>query len=124
MSWQIAAMAAAAADGGALRVLVHAFLDGRDTPPRSAAASLAYMTDVCATHPGCRIADIVGRYYAMDRDQRWDRVQSAYDLIVDGVAPHAALDAESALTAAYARGENDEFVSRNHRRRRRPHGRW
>jgi 2,3-bisphosphoglycerate-independent phosphoglycerate mutase len=108
---QLAAMVAAAATGGAPRVYVHAFLDGRDTPPRSAAASLTYMTRICAEYPGCRITDIVGRYYAMDRDQRWDRVQPAYDLIVDATAPYASADAQTALTDAYARGENDEFIA-------------
>jgi 2,3-bisphosphoglycerate-independent phosphoglycerate mutase len=99
-----------AADGGAAQVAVHAFLDGRDTPPRSAGASLDYMSSICASHAGCRIADIVGRYYAMDRDQRWERVAAAYELIVDAAAPYSAADAASALAAAYARGENDEFV--------------
>ncbi|HEV7412415.1 MAG TPA: 2,3-bisphosphoglycerate-independent phosphoglycerate mutase [Casimicrobiaceae bacterium] len=107
---QIAAMVAMAADGGAPRVAVHAFLDGRDTPPRSAGASLQYMTAACAGRPGCRVADIVGRYYAMDRDQRWERIEAAYRLIVDAEAPYSAPDAASALAAAYARGENDEFV--------------
>jgi len=107
---QIAAMVALAAAGGAPRVAVHAFLDGRDTPPKSAAASLAFMGDVCARHPGARIASIVGRYYAMDRDQRWERVRPAYDLVVDGRAPFSAADAQAALAAAYARGETDEFV--------------
>src|SRR5450631_1176071 len=107
---QLAVMVVAASAGGVPRVCVHAFLDGRDTPPRSAAASLQYMAEVCARHPGCRISDIVGRYYAMDRDQRWERVEVAYDLIVDGVAPYSAADPQSALAAAYARDENDEFV--------------
>jgi 2,3-bisphosphoglycerate-independent phosphoglycerate mutase len=107
---QIAAMVALAAAGGVKRVCVHAFLDGRDTPPKSAATSLAYMTDVCARHPGARIASIVGRYFAMDRDNRWDRVQSAYELIVDGRAAYSAATPQAGLDAAYARGESDEFV--------------
>ncbi len=110
---QIAAMVQMAARGGAPRVRVHAFLDGRDTPPRSASASLATMAGVCATgvnDANCAIADIVGRYYAMDRDHRWERVQAAYELIVDGVADYSASDAQAALAAAYARGESDEFV--------------
>ncbi len=107
---QLAAMVDLAGANGAPRTLVHAFLDGRDTPPRSAAASLAFMADVCARQRDARIASIVGRYYAMDRDQRWDRVQRAYELIVDGSAPFTADDAQAALEAAYARGENDEFV--------------
>ncbi|MEP7208609.1 MAG: 2,3-bisphosphoglycerate-independent phosphoglycerate mutase [Casimicrobiaceae bacterium] len=106
---QIAAMVDLAGAGG-VRVRVHAFLDGRDTPPKSAAASLAFMDDVCARQRDARIAGIVGRYYAMDRDQRWDRVERAFALLVDGAAPHAARDAQAALEAAYARGENDEFV--------------
>jgi 2,3-bisphosphoglycerate-independent phosphoglycerate mutase len=107
---QLAAMVAMAAKAGVTRVLVHAFLDGRDTPPRSAAPSLAVMEAACAAHPGARIASIVGRYFAMDRDQRWDRQQQAYDLVVDGRAPFAAPTAAAGLDAAYARGENDEFV--------------
>ena len=107
---QIAAMVELAAAHGVAKILVHAFLDGRDTPPRSAAASLAFMDAVCASCPGARIASIVGRYYAMDRDQRWERVAEAYELLVDGKAPYVATSAARALEAAYARGENDEFV--------------
>jgi 2,3-bisphosphoglycerate-independent phosphoglycerate mutase len=108
---QIAALVDLAAAQRVARIYVHAFLDGRDTPPRSAGASLAAMDSVCARHPGARIASIVGRYYAMDRDQRWDRVERAYQLIVDGRAAHTATSAGAGLAAAYARGENDEFVA-------------
>lgn len=99
---------------GARRIHVHAFLDGRDTPPRSAAASIAALEDKLAElghggPPVGRIASLVGRYYAMDRDQRWDRVQAAYRLITEGEG-HAAATAAAALEQAYARGENDEFV--------------
>jgi 2,3-bisphosphoglycerate-independent phosphoglycerate mutase len=108
---QIAAMVELAAAGGAARVFVHAFLDGRDTPPRSASASLAYLDRICAQTGGkARIASICGRYYAMDRDRRWERVASAYALLVDGVAPYSAGSAKEGLEAAYARGESDEFV--------------
>ena len=107
---QIAAMIDLAAAGGARRILVHAFLDGRDTPPKSADASLASLQKVCARHRGARIASIVGRYYAMDRDQRWERVAEAYDLVVDGRAPFTAATAQAGLAAAYARAETDEFV--------------
>jgi 2,3-bisphosphoglycerate-independent phosphoglycerate mutase len=107
---QIAAMVELAAARGVSRILLHAFLDGRDTPPRSAGPSLAFMETVCARSKGARIASIVGRYYAMDRDQRWERVGQAYELLVDGKAPYAAASALLALEAAYARGENDEFV--------------
>ena len=86
---QIAAMVELAAAGGAPRIHVHAFLDGRDTPPQSAAASLAAHGGASARGiPGARIASIVGRYYAMDRDQRWERLAEAYDLLVDGRAPY------------------------------------
>lgn len=106
----LAAMVDLAAAAGVRDIRVHAFLDGRDTPPRSAGDSLAAMDRVCAGHPGARIASIVGRYYAMDRDQRWDRVEAAYDLLVDGSAPYRATSAVAGLEAAYARGESDEFV--------------
>ena len=107
---QIAAMVELAAAGGVRSLAVHAFLDGRDTPPRSALPSLAAMDAVCGRHPGARIASITGRYYAMDRDQRWERVAPAYALLVDGQAPYAAPSASQALEQAYERGESDEFV--------------
>ena len=107
---QLAAMVDLAAAGGAARILVHAFLDGRDTPPKSAAPSLAFMAETCARRSGARIASICGRYYAMDRDRRWERVAVAYELVVAGDAPFRAPDARDALEAAYARGETDEFV--------------
>jgi 2,3-bisphosphoglycerate-independent phosphoglycerate mutase len=91
-------------------VRVHALLDGRDTPPRSA---LGYVRDLearlAAAHPDARIATVGGRYYAMDRDQRWDRTARGYAAIVHGVGERAR-SAEDAVAAAYARGENDEFV--------------
>lgn len=107
---QIAAMVELAAKKGVRNVYVHAFLDGRDTPPRSARASLEFMRDKCRELGAGRIASIVGRYYAMDRDQRWERVTVAYDLITQGKAEFASNDPVAALDAAYARGENDEFV--------------
>jgi 2,3-bisphosphoglycerate-independent phosphoglycerate mutase len=107
---QIAAMVEMAAAAGVRRIAVHAFLDGRDTPPRSASASLAFIGAVCTRHPGARIASICGRYYAMDRDKRWERIAPAYALVVDGRADHVARSAQAGLDAAYARGENDEFV--------------
>jgi len=91
------------------RVAVHAFLDGRDTPPRSAAPSLERLAAVCAG-TGARIASVSGRYYAMDRDRRWERVERAWNAIVEARAEHVAGDAAAALAAAYARGEGDEFV--------------
>ncbi|HET9483587.1 MAG TPA: 2,3-bisphosphoglycerate-independent phosphoglycerate mutase [Xanthomonadales bacterium] len=103
------AMLDAAARQGAQRVAVHAFLDGRDTPPQSAAASLARLEAKCR-ETGAHVASVTGRYYAMDRDQRWERVAVAYRAIADAHAEHHADDALAALHAAYARGETDEFV--------------
>ena len=104
------AMIDLAARQGAEHIYLHAFLDGRDTPPRSAQASLQRVQDHFARVGKGQIATIVGRYYAMDRDKRWDRVEKAYDLLTSGVAEFTASDAVSALHAAYERGENDEFV--------------
>ncbi|HET9050027.1 MAG TPA: 2,3-bisphosphoglycerate-independent phosphoglycerate mutase [Chiayiivirga sp.] len=95
---------------GVERIAVHVFLDGRDTPPKSAEGSLAKLQSACAAIPGARIASVSGRYYAMDRDQRWDRVEKAYRAIAEAQAEHHATDALAALSAAYARGETDEFV--------------
>ena len=107
---QIHAMLDMAARGGVKNVLLHAFLDGRDTPPKSAEASLAALQEKCDALKVGRIASVCGRYYAMDRDQRWERVQPAYDLITQGRAEFRAATAIEALHAAYARGESDEFV--------------
>jgi 2,3-bisphosphoglycerate-independent phosphoglycerate mutase len=99
-----------AAQRGARDVRLHAFLDGRDTPPRSARASLEAM-DALFAELGCgRIATLIGRYYAMDRDNRWPRIRKAYDLVTGTAADFDAPDALSALDAAYARDEGDEFV--------------
>ena len=106
----IAAMIRLAADKGCKRIYLHALLDGRDTPPRCAETSLARFSDMMA-QTGCgRIASICGRYLSMDRDKRWDRVKSAFDLICHGKAQYSSEDALSGLAAAYARDENDEFV--------------
>ena len=91
-------------------ICVHAFLDGRDTPPRSAAESLAQLDATLARLGVGQLASIVGRYYAMDRDQRWDRVERAYNLLHRGEAPFHANDGREALANAYARDEGDEFV--------------
>lgn len=96
---------------GATKIYLHAFLDGRDTPPRSAKASLE-KAQAKFQQLGCgQIASIIGRYYAMDRDQRWDRVEQAYNLMVSGEAQYQYKSATEALDAAYARDENDEFVA-------------
>jgi len=90
-------------------VVVHAFLDGRDTPPRSAKGYLATIQEAMDRLGVGRYGVVSGRYYAMDRDTRWDRVKLAYDALVSGEGFFAA-DAQTAVDAAYARGENDEFV--------------
>ena len=107
----IFAMLDLAARMGVPRVAVHAFLDGRDMPPKSAAPSLAALQARCDALGNARIASVSGRYYAMDRDQRWDRVSRAWDAIVEARAGQHASSAQAALDAAYARGENDEFVA-------------
>ena len=104
------AMIALAAKRGVPRVAVHAFLDGRDMPPRSAAASIERLEAACAAAGNAFVATVCGRYYAMDRDKRWERVRPAYLAITEALAPHGADTAMAALEAAYARGENDEFV--------------
>jgi 2,3-bisphosphoglycerate-independent phosphoglycerate mutase len=106
----IFAMLELAARRGVSRIAVHAFLDGRDTPPRSARASLEKLEAKCGAIPGAHVASISGRYYAMDRDKRWDRVQLAYDAVANAESPLHAASALEALERAYARGENDEFV--------------
>lgn len=95
---------------GAKQVYLHAFLDGRDTPPRSAEASLIKAQKKFETLGCGQVASVIGRYYAMDRDQRWDRVEAAYNLMTSGTAKFQYSSAVDALTAAYQRDENDEFV--------------
>lgn len=106
----IYAMLQMAVKSGLKKIYLHPFLDGRDTPPRSAAPSLAALQEKCNALGAGQIASITGRFYVMDRDNRWERVQPAYDLLTQGVAEYAATDALSGLEAAYARGESDEFV--------------
>jgi 2,3-bisphosphoglycerate-independent phosphoglycerate mutase len=92
-------------------VVLHAFTDGRDTLPTAGAGYLQTVAGWCAQAGNARIASVVGRFYAMDRDARWERVQRAYDLLAHGIAGHEALSAPEAVRAAYARGETDEFVA-------------
>lgn len=106
----ILAMVQMAADRGAKEVYVHAFLDGRDMPPRSAEPSLAKADALLHKLGVGRVASIIGRYYAMDRDQRWERVELAWDLLTAGKGEYTAKTAVEGLEAAYARDENDEFV--------------
>ena len=93
-------------------VRVHALLDGRDTPPTSAIGFVADLEPrLAAAHPGAAIASVGGRYFAMDRDRRWDRTQRGYDAIVHGEAAYHARSAIEAIEFAYTRGETDEFVT-------------
>ncbi len=105
----IHALIEAAAAAGAKKIAVHAFLDGRDTPPRSAEIYLSRLQTVC-DRTGAKIASMSGRYWSMDRDKRWERLEPAYQAVVEGVGLHSAESALEGLKAAYARDENDEFV--------------
>ncbi len=101
---------------GAKNVFVHCFLDGRDTPPKSADKYInrlrEYINKLNAHYEGrVQIASIIGRYYAMDRDNRWDRVQKAYELMTEGKADRLSTRADGAVQAAYKARETDEFIS-------------
>ncbi|MCK8107955.1 2,3-bisphosphoglycerate-independent phosphoglycerate mutase [Pseudoalteromonas sp. 2CM41L] len=100
-----------AAKRGAKEVYFHGFLDGRDTPPRSAKASIERIEALFAELNCGRLASLVGRYYAMDRDNRWNRVEKAYNVMTLGEGEFNYADGVSALEAAYERDENDEFVA-------------
>ena len=106
---QIAALARILAEAG-VPVAVHAFLDGRDTPPKAAVLYVRQFQEDVAGLRDLRIATLCGRYYAMDRDKRWDRVERAYRAIVAGVGERTD-DLLQAVEAAYARAETDEFVT-------------
>lgn len=99
-----------AAKKGLNKIYLHAFLDGRDMPPQSAAPSLEKADALFAKLGKGRIATMIGRYYAMDRDNRWERVEQAYNLVSQGIGEFQADNAQAGLKAAYERGENDEFV--------------
>ncbi len=90
---------------------IHAFLDGRDTEQKSADGYLQWLAFQLRGCPLVTIGSLCGRYYAMDRDKRWDRVERAWKLLVDGVAESEAEDAQAGIKAAYGRGETDEFVT-------------
>ena len=90
-------------------VAIHAITDGRDVPPTSAGGSIAELE--AGLPPGARIATVTGRYFAMDRDNRWDRVAKAYAAMVRGQGQHAAPTAAEAVARAHARGETDEFIA-------------
>jgi 2,3-bisphosphoglycerate-independent phosphoglycerate mutase len=106
----LVALVALAAAQRVPSVRIHALLDGRDTPPRSAVEFMLDLEARLATvHPDAKVATVGGRYWAMDRDKRWDRVERGYDAIVHGVGERAE-SATAAIQAGYARGEDDEFI--------------
>lgn len=107
---QILSFIRLAAERGVKKLYIHAFLDGRDTPPKSAAASLQLLETTLSQQGVGKIISICGRYFAMDRDKRWPRIQKAYELIVQGKAQYHFSTALEALQQAYQRGESDEFV--------------
>ncbi len=98
-----------AADRG-IDAVTHAFTDGRDTPPKSGVDFLAELEVTAAAHGTGRVATVSGRYYAMDRDENFDRTKRAYDAIVERTASYRAQSAVDAVEAAYDRGETDEYV--------------
>ena len=106
----ILAMLEMAAKQGVQHIYIHAFLDGRDTPPISAAPYLAAVEDKIKALGVGKIASVSGRFYSMDRDKRWERVAPAYEMLVDGIGVYTEATASEALHNAYARKESDEFV--------------
>jgi len=107
---QIAAMVEAAIKKGAKKVYVHAITDGRDTAPKSAQASIDLLESRMAQYGGGEIVSLIGRYYAMDRDNRWERVQLAYDLFTQAKADIVCSSASEGLAASYEQDKLDEFV--------------
>ncbi|MEE4638889.1 MAG: 2,3-bisphosphoglycerate-independent phosphoglycerate mutase [Wenzhouxiangella sp.] len=91
-------------------IAVHAFLDGRDTPPRSAEDSLQRLEQAVSAIDGAKVASVSGRYFAMDRDQRWERTRKAWQVMVEASSDLRAGSALEAVQTGYARGEDDEFV--------------
>jgi 2,3-bisphosphoglycerate-independent phosphoglycerate mutase len=91
-------------------VCLHLFLDGRDTPPKSALQSIKQLEDKLSAFPGASIASITGRYYAMDRDKRWQRLEPLYQLLTEGLSSHNFSTAEEAVHAFYQQNITDEFI--------------
>jgi 2,3-bisphosphoglycerate-independent phosphoglycerate mutase len=104
----LAALCAIAAENGLEKIFIHAFTDGRDTDPKSGLGFIREVLD-WVEPTGAQLASVVGRYYAMDRDQRWERTKLAYDLLVRGKG-EATTDALQTIAARYAAGETDEFL--------------
>ncbi len=107
---QIKAFISMASTGGVKNIFVHAFMDGRDTPPNSGINYMREMESHLAISGNARIAMVSGRYYAMDRDNRWDRVEKAYRAMVHGEGRNTTTG-EKAVQEAYRKGETDEFIT-------------
>ena len=107
----LVALVRMAAAQGLRRIFIHAFMDGRDTPPTSGASYIALLREQLGIIGAGRIASICGRFYAMDRDNRWERVERAWQAVVDGEADQRASDPVTAVQEAYRRGETDEFIT-------------
>ncbi|HEY8625462.1 MAG TPA: 2,3-bisphosphoglycerate-independent phosphoglycerate mutase [Solirubrobacteraceae bacterium] len=105
------ALIALAAELSVPDLVLHAFTDGRDTLPKGGAGFLEQVQETMAEAGAGRVGSVVGRYYAMDRDNRWDRIQLAYDLLVQGRAEHTVDSAAEAAREAYERDETDEFIT-------------
>lgn len=106
----LSALIKLASDEGLKKVYIHAFLDGRDTPPQSACQYLKEVEEELAKYKLSQIASVMGRYWAMDRDNRWDRVEKAYNCLLFGEGEKASTSFE-AVQNSYKKGENDEFVA-------------
>ena len=100
---------ARAVAGAGVPVMIHAFTDGRDVPPQSAVDQIAIFQKDLENISGVKLSTICGRYYALDRDRRWDRVEKAYDLLTSGIGS-GAMDATGAIKASYVEGKHDEFI--------------
>jgi len=107
----IHAMIEMAHQKGSKKVFLHVFTDGRDTPPNSAEDFITPLEEKLNTLKTGRIASLVGRFYAMDRDNRWDRVSKAYHLLSSGKSERQADSALNAVKMAYDNGESDEFIA-------------
>jgi 2,3-bisphosphoglycerate-independent phosphoglycerate mutase len=94
---------------GLSKIFIHAFTDGRDTPPESGIEYIGQIEDICSSY-GARIASVSGRYYAMDRDNRWDRVEKAYKALVSPESGEGSLSACEIITRSYKNGVTDEFI--------------
>lgn len=109
MNTHLYALLKLAKEKGLEKVVIHIFSDGRDTPPQSAEGFITALLEKMRDYAGYRIGSLHGRYFGMDRDKRWDRVQKSYDCLVKGEG-HKASTILEALHAAYDRGETDEFI--------------